>query len=189
MALTYQMSDLKKGLRIELDGTPYRIVDYQHVKPGKGAAFVRCKIKSFLDGKVIERTFHPGDKCQQPDMQTKTMQYLYDDGKLMQFMDNQTYKQIGLSYVQCEEAKKWLIDGMDATVVFHNGKVISVDAPEIVELVIAETGPNFKGDTSSGATKPAILENGTVIKVPYHILTDDKIRIHTTKGEYSEKVK
>ena len=189
MALTYGMSDLKKGLRIEMDGTPYKIVEYQHVKPGKGAAFVRTKIKNFLNGKVVEKTFHAGDKCQEPDMETKEMQFLYDDGDMLQFMDIETYEQIGLTYEQCEEASKWIIDGMNAVVVFHNSKAISVDAPEIVELTITETPPNFKGDTSSSGKKPATLESGAVIQVPFHILEGEKIKVNTLTGEYLEKVK
>jgi elongation factor P len=189
MGLTYSMSDLKKGLRIEMDGVPYRITEYQHVKPGKGAAFVRTKIKNFLNGKVVEKTFHAGDKCEQPDMETKDFQYLYDDGEMLQFMDIETYDQIGLSYEQTEDAAKWIIDGMNVTIVFHNGKAISVDAPEIVELVITETAPNFKGDTSSGGKKPATLESGAVVQIPYHVLEGDKIRVNTVEGEYLEKVK
>ncbi len=103
------MSELKKGLKIEIDGVPYKIVEYQHVKPGKGAAFVRCKIKSFLNGKVIEKTFHAGDKCTTPDLQQRTMQYLYDDGDMMQFMDNETYEQIGLSHDQVGDAENGLL--------------------------------------------------------------------------------
>lgn len=189
MAATYSMSDLKKGLRIEMDGIPYKITEYQHVKPGKGAAFVRCKIKNFLNGKVVEKTFHAGDKCQAPDMQTTQMQYLYDDGEMLQFMDNETYEQIGLSHEQCEEAMKWIVDGMTVTIQFHNQKAISVDAPEVVELEIVETPPNFKGDTSSGGKKPATLPTGTVIQVPYHVLEGDKVKINTVEGTYLEKVK
>ena len=189
MGLTYGMTDLKKGLRIEMDGVPYKITEYQHVKPGKGAAFVRTKIRNFLNNKVVEKTFHAGDKCQEPDMETKEMQYLYDDGDMMQFMDTVTYNQIGLTYQQCEDVEKWLIDGMNVTMVFHNEKAISVDAPETVELIISETPPNFKGDTSSSGKKPATLESGAVIQIPFHILEGEKIKVNTVTGEYLEKVK
>jgi len=189
MAATYGMSDLKKGLRIELDGIPYKITDYQHVKPGKGAAFVRAKIKSFLNGKVIDKTFHAGDKCVAPDMETKTMQYLYDDGEMLQFMDTENYDQLGLSYDATEDAAKWIIDGMTVQVQFHNNKAITVEAEPVVELVIVETPPNFKGDTSSSGKKPAKLESGATVQVPFHIVEGDKIRVNTVEGEYIEKVK
>ncbi len=186
---TYSMGDLKKGLKIELEGIPYKIVEYQHVKPGKGAAFVRCKIKSYLNGKVIEKTFHAGDKCQKPDMVQKSMQYLYDDGEYLQFMDTETYEQIGLSHEQVgEDTIKWLKDGMLVEILFHNNKAIDVEVPQTVELEVTETGPNFKGD-SQGGKKPATLESGAVIQVPFHILEGDVVRVDTAKGEYLEKVK
>lgn len=183
------MSELKKGLKIEIDKIPYRIVEYQHVKPGKGAAFVRAKIKSFLDGKVIEKTFHAGDKCDEPNLTEKTMQFLYNDGEHFQFMDTETYEQIALSQEQVGDATKWLIDGLNVQILFHNHKAISVDVPQVVELTITETAPNFKGDTSSGGKKPATLETGAVVQVPFHILEGEKIRVNTDNGEYLEKVK
>ena len=185
---TVGMSDLKKGLKIELNGTPFKIVEYQHVKPGKGAAFVRCKIKSYANGKVIEKTFHAGDKCEKPDLEDKTMQYLYDDGEMLQFMDTVTYDQIGLTYEQVGDVEKWIIDGMNVEMLFHNGNPIGVDAPAVVELKIVETPPNFKGD-SQGGKKPATLESGAVVQVPFHILEGAVIRVDTAKGEYLEKVK
>ncbi|MBL0708212.1 MAG: elongation factor P [Sulfurimonas sp.] len=185
---TVGMSDLKKGLKIELNGVPYKIVEYQHVKPGKGAAFVRCKIKSYANGKVIEKTFHAGDKCEKPDLEDKTMQYLYDDGEMLQFMDTITYDQIGLTYDQVGDVEKWIIDGMTVEMLFHNGTPIGVDAPAVVELKIVETPPNFKGD-SQGGKKPATLESGAVVQVPFHVLEGSVIRVDTAKGEYLEKVK
>ena len=189
MATVYSMGDLKKGLRIEIDGIPYKIVEYQHVKPGKGAAFVRTKIKNFLNGKVTDKTFHAGDKCQAPDMQTKTMQYLYDDGEMLQFMDTQTYEQIALSYDATEEASKWIVEGMNVEIQFHNNNPIAVEAEPVVELKVVQTPPNFKGDTSSSGKKPATLESGATIQVPFHIVEGDKIRVNTIEGEYIEKVK
>ncbi len=185
---TVGMSDLKKGLKIELNGVPYKIIEYQHVKPGKGAAFVRCKIKSYANGKLIEKTFHAGDKCEKPDLEDKTMQYLYDDGEMLQFMDTVTYDQIGLTYDQVGDVEKWIIDGMTVDMLFHNGKPIGVDAPAVVELKIVETPPNFKGD-SQGGKKPATLESGAVVQVPFHVLEGAVIRVDTAKGEYLEKVK
>ena len=185
---SYSMGDLKKGLKIELNGIPYKIVEYLHVKPGKGAAFVRCKIKSYLNGKVIEKTFHAGDKCEKPDMIQKTMQYLYDDGEYLQFMDNETYDQIALTHEQVGDGVKWLIDGMNVDILFHNGKAIDVEVPQTVELKIVDTPPNFKGD-SQGGKKPATLESGAVVQVPFHVLEGDVIKVDTVKGEYLEKVK
>ncbi len=185
---TYSMGDLKKGLKIEIDGIPYKIVEYQHVKPGKGAAFVRTKIKSFINGRVIEKTFHAGDKCQSPELEDKTMQYLYDDGEFMQFMDTTTYEQIGLTKDQVGDAAKWIVDGMNVNMLFHNGKPIGVEAPAVVELKIVETPPNFKGD-SQGGKKPATLESGAVVQIPFHVLEGETIKVDTVKGEYLERVK
>jgi len=182
------MSELKKGMKIEFDGTPYKITEYQHVKPGKGAAFVRCKIKSFLNGKVIEKTFHAGDKCEKPDLEQKVMQFLYDDGEMLQFMDTKTYDQIGLTYVQVGDAEKWIIDGMNVDMLFFNGTAITVEPPATVELTITETPPNFKGD-SQGGKKPATLESGAVVQIPFHLVEGDKIKVDTKTGDYVEKVK
>lgn len=182
------MSELKKGLKIEIEGVPYKITEYQHVKPGKGAAFVRCKIKSFLNGKVIEKTFHAGDKCEAPDLQQKQMQFLYDDGEALQFMDTSNYEQIGLTYDQVGDAQNWIIDGMNVDMMFFNGKAITVEPPMVVELKIVETPPNFKGD-SQGGRKPATLESGAVVQIPFHILEGDVIKVDTRTGEYLEKVK
>jgi len=182
------MSDLKKGLKIELDGIPYKITDYAHVKPGKGAAFVRCKIRNYLNGKTIEKTFHAGDKFETPDLQQKTMQYLYDDGEFLQFMDIDTYDQIGLSPEQVGEAEKWIIDGMSVDMMFFKGEAITVEPPMIVEMEVVETPPNFKGD-SQGGKKPATIESGAVVQIPFHIVEGDKIKCDTRTGEYLEKVK
>ncbi len=183
------MGDLKKGLKIEIDGVPYRIVEYQHVKPGKGPAFVRAKIKSFLDGKVIEKTFHAGDKCDEPNIEEKAMQYLYHDGDYFQFMDNETYEQIALNDDQVGDVSKWMKEGINVSILFHNNKAISVDVPQVVELMITETAPNFKGDTSSSSKKPATLETGAVVQIPFHVLEGEIIRINTETGEYLEKIK
>eukprot|EP01155_Anaeramoeba_flamelloides_P032986 Anaeramoba_flamelloidesa95987_36.p2 GENE.a95987_36~~a95987_36.p2 ORF type:complete len:187 (+),score=36.16 a95987_36:1071-1631(+) len=182
------MSELKKGMKIELDGIPYKITEYQHVKPGKGAAFVRCKIKSFLNGKVIEKTFHAGDKCETPDLQQKTMQYLYDDGEYLQFMDTETYDQIGLTDDQVGETADWIVDGMNVDMMFFKGEAITVEPPATVELKIVETPPNFKGD-SQGGKKPATLESGAVVQIPFHLVEGDVIKCDTKNKEYIEKVK
>jgi elongation factor P len=182
------MSELKKGLKIELDGVPFKIVEYAHVKPGKGAAFVRCKIKNYLNGKTIEKTFHAGDKCETPDLQQKTMQFLYDDGDMLQFMDTTTYDQIGLTYDQVGDAQKWIIDGMNVDMMFFKSEAITVEPPMTVEMKVIETPPNFKGD-SQGGKKPATIESGAVVQIPFHIVEGDIIKCDTRTGEYLEKVK
>ena len=186
--MSISMNDLKKGLKIELDKIPYKIIEYQHVKPGKGAAFVRCKIKSFLNNKVIEKTFHAGDKCELPNLEQKIMQFLYDDGEHLQFMDILSYEQIELNYNQAINAKNWIIDGMNCDILFFNDKAISVEPPSVVELKIIETPPNFKGD-SQGGKKTAKLESGAMVQIPYHIIEGDIIKVDTKIGEYIEKVK
>lgn len=185
--MTYSMGDLKKGLKIEIDGIPYKIVEYQHVKPGKGPAFVRVKIKSFIDGRVLEKTFHAGDKCDQPNLEERQMQYLYDDGEFCQFMDTENYEQIAISDDAVGESKKWLLDGTMVDVLLHNGKAIGVDIPQVMELKIIQTAPNFRGDTQGSNKKPATLETGAVVQIPFHILEGEVIRVDTTTGEYIEK--
>ena len=186
---TISMGDIKKGVRLTVNGVPYKVVEFQHVKPGKGAAFVRMKAKSFLNGRIVEKTVHAGDKFEVPVIDFKVMQYLYDDGDMYQFMDNETYDQLGLPYDQCEDAAKWLKDGTNVDMVFFKNKAISVQPPEVMELVITDTPPNFKGDTSSGSKKPATLETGAVVQVPYHVLTDDLIKVNTVDCEFLGKVK
>lgn len=186
---TISMSDLKKGLRIELDGVPYRITEYQHVKPGKGAAFVRTKIKSLLNGRVIEKTFHAGDKAEVPNLENKTMQYLYNDGEFYQFMDTTTFEQIGLTEDQVSDVVDYMLETMEVDVLFFNGKPISIELPQVVELKVVDTPPDFKGDTSQGGKKPATLETGAVVNVPFHILEGDVVRVDTKEGVYLEKAK
>ena len=186
---TVGMGDIKKGVRLIIGDVPYKVVEFQHVKPGKGAAFVRMKVKSFINGRVIEKTVHAGDKFEVPEITYKTMQYLYDDGDMYQFMDQETYEQLGLTYEQCDDASKWFIDGVNVDVVFYKGQPITVSVPEVMEMKVVDTPPNFKGDTSSGSKKPATLESGAVVQVPYHILEGDTIKVNTVEGEYLEKVK
>jgi elongation factor P len=186
---TISMGDLKKGIRLEIDGIPYKVIEYQHVKPGKGAAFVRIKIKSLSTGKVIEKTVHAGDKFETPNLEHKTMQYLYDDGDMLQFMDTTTFDQIGLTHEQVgKETFEFMIDGMEADILFHNGKAISVEIPQTAVYTVVETPPNFKGD-SQGGKKPAKLESGAVVQVPFFVLEGDKIKVDTTEGKYLEKAK
>jgi len=186
---TIGMGDIKKGARLEITGNPFRVTEFQHVKPGKGAAFVRMKIKNLETGKVIDKTVHAGDKFEVPELEQSTMQYLYDDGELLQFMDTKTYDQIGLTHAQVgKETFDYMIDGMEADVLFHNGKAISVEIPQTIILTVVETPPNFKGD-SQGGKKPATLDSGAVVQVPFFILEGQKIVVDTVEGKYLEKAK
>jgi len=185
---TIGMGDIKKGTRLEIDGNPYKVIEFQHVKPGKGAAFVRIKIRNLSSGKVIEKTVHAGDKFDVPDLQQRKMQYLYDDGEFLQFMDSETFEQFALTHEQVGEIFDFMVDGMETQILFHNGKAIAVEIPQTVELKVIETPPNYKGD-SQGGKKPATLESGAVVQVPFHILEGDLIRVDTVEGKYLEKVK
>jgi len=186
---TVSMGDLKKGVRLEIDGNPFKVVEFQHVKPGKGAAFVRVKIKNLSTGKVIEKTIHAGDKFDVPDLEQTTMQYLYDDGEMLQFMDTTSYEQIGLTHQQVgKETFSYMVDGMEAEILFHNGKAISVEIPQTFVYEVVETPPNFKGD-SQGGKKPATLDSGAVVQVPFFVLEGDKIKVDTVEGKYLEKAK
>ena len=180
--------DFRKGLTIELDGQVYTVVDFQHVKPGKGAAFVRTKIKNIMTGSVLERTFNPTERVPRARVETKEMQYLYNDGNLYYFMDTETYEQIPLNREQVEDAMKYVKEFMNVTIIFFKGYPFSVEPPNFVELVVAETEPGVRGDTVTGGTKPATLETGAVIHVPLFVNTGDVIRVDTRTDEYMERV-
>lgn len=179
--------DFRKGMTIEIDGQVYSVVDFQHVKPGKGAAFVRTKIKNAITGSVLERTFNPSERIPRAHVETKEMQYLYNDGSLYYFMDTETYEQIPLNYNQVEEAIRFVKENMNVTIKFYKGEAFSVEAPFFVELEVTETEPGFKGDTATGGNKPATLETGATLQVPLFIDIGDKIRIDTRTGEYMER--
>ena len=186
---TMGMGDIKKGARLEITGNPYRVTDFQHVKPGKGAAFVRMKIKNLQTGKVIDKTVHAGDKFEVPELEQKTMQYLYDDGEMLQFMDTTTYDQIGLTHEQVgKDTFDFMIDGMEADILFHDGKAISVEIAQTATYTVVETPPNFKGD-SQGGKKPATLDSGAVVQVPFFVLEGQKIVVDTIEKKYLEKAK
>ena len=180
-------SDFKTGLTIELDGDPCKIVDFQHVKPGKGAAFVRTKIKNLKTGASIERTFRPGEKLQDAIMERKQMQYLYFDGESYAFMDNNTYEQSNLTEAQLGGGEKFLKENMDCLVTSFKGEVMEVELPNTVELKVIDTEPGIKGSTASGGTKPATLETGAVVNVPFFVNVDDVLRIDTRTGAYIER--
>lgn len=180
--------DFRKGITIELDGQVYTIVDFQHVKPGKGAAFVRTKIKNIVTGSTIEKTFSPTEKVPRAHVETKEMQYLYNDGHLYYFMDNETYEQLPLEKDQVEDAILYIKENDVAIIRFYQGKPFQVVPPNFVELVVTHTEPGVKGDTATGATKPATMETGLVINVPLFVNEGDKIKIDTRTGEYLSRV-
>lgn len=180
--------DFRKGITIDIDGQVWSIVDFQHVKPGKGAAFVRTKIKNAITGSVLERTFSPTEKFPKAHIEKKEMQYLYSDGELYYFMDMESYEQLPLNHDLVEEALPFIKENMTVEVKFFKENAFSVDAPNFVELEVTETDPGFKGDTATGATKPAILETGYKIMVPLFIEQGDVLRVDTRTGEYMERV-
>ena len=179
--------DFKKGITVEWDGGVWNIVDFQHVKPGKGAAFVRTKIKNVMTGAVVERSFNPTDKMPKAIIETKEMQYVYNDGDLYYFMDVETYDQIPLSADKVEDAIPFVKEGTNVTMRFFQGAPFSVEAPNFVVLQVTDTEPGFKGDTASNTYKPATLETGYSLQVPLFINTGDMIRIDTRSGEYMER--
>ena len=180
--------DFRKGITFEFDGNVFKIIDFQHVKPGKGAAFVRTKIKNVISGAVVERTFNPSDKFPKAHIDRKTMEFLYEDGGLYYFMDKESYEQIPLNHDQVEDAIQYLKPNDTAYINFFKGEAFMVEAENFVELEVTETDPGFKGDTATGATKPATLETGIVIYVPLFVNQGDKIRVDTRNSEYMERV-
>jgi len=185
----YDTSKFRKGLKIEIEGKPYQIVDFLHVKPGKGGAFIRTKLRNMLKGGVVDRTFRSGEKVGRPDLQEREMQYLYKEGNNYCLMDNETYDQIYLSEEQIGESRQFMTENETVNVVLFNEKPIGVDLPIFVELSIADTEPGTKGDTATKTTKPATLETGVVIPVPIFINVGDRIKVDTRTGSYVERVK
>lgn len=180
--------DFRKGVNFEMEGKIYNVVDFQHVKPGKGAAFVRTKIKNIVTGQVLERTFNPTEKFESVRIDTKEMQYLYNDGELYYFMDMETYEQIPFNKDQVDEALKYIVENMSVTVQFYKGNAFSVVPPNFVELTIVECEPGVQGDTSKAGNKPATLETGVIIQVPLFVNNGERIRVDTRTGTYMERV-
>ena len=176
--------DFRNGITIELEGNVSQIIEFLHVKPGKGAAFVRTKLKNIKSGGVVEKTFRPTEKCPQARIDRKDMQYLYSDGDLFNFMDVETYDQVALNAETIGDSLKFVKENEMCKVCSHNGNVFAVEPPLFVELEITETEPGFKGDTATGATKPATVETGAVVYVPLFIEQGEKIKIDTRTGEY-----
>lgn len=179
--------DFRNGATFEMDGNVYSIIEFQHVKPGKGAAFVRTKIRNVISGAVTERTFNPNDKFPTAFIERKDMQYLYGDGDLFYFMDPETFEQIPISASVMGDSFQFVKENMDCKVLSYKGNVFGVEPPNFVELEITKTDPGFKGDTATNATKPATVETGAEIKVPLFINEGEKIRIDTRTGEYMER--
>ena len=184
----YSTTAFKKNLKIEIDGEPFVIVDCNHVKPGKGVAFVKTKMRSLITGRTLEQNFRSGDKVGKPDLEARDMQYLYQDGEHYVFMDNDNYDQIRLDHAAVAGITDYLKDNLQVEVLFHNGKAISVDPPNFVELIVTQTDPGYKGDTAQGGTKPATMETGVVITVPLYLQEGELIRIDTRTGDFVERV-
>ena len=180
--------DFRNGVTIEVEGVVYQIIEFQHVKPGKGAAFVRTKLKDVINGGVVEKTFRPVDKYPQAHIDRKDMQYLYADGDMFNFMDTDNYEQVALNRETVGDALMFVKENEICKVCSYNGKVFSVEPPLFVELEITDTEPGFKGDTATGATKPAIVETGAKVNVPLFVEMGEKIKIDTRTGEYLSRV-
>ncbi len=181
-------NDFKTGVSVELDGVPYVVVEFQHVKPGKGAAFVRTKLKNMKTGSTTERNFNGGEKMPKANLERRTMQYLYNDAGDYVFMDNETYDQMNIRTEAMGDKLKYLKENMELVVLFFKGDILGVDFPSSVELTVIETEPGIKGDTSSGGTKTAVGDTGANIRVPFFINEGDVVRINTETGEYIERV-
>ena len=179
--------DFRNGITIEYDNNVYQIIEFQHVKPGKGAAFVRTKLKNIKSGGVVEKTFRPTEKCPQARIDRKDMQYLYEDGDLYYFMDTETYDQVALNSETVGDALKFVKENEMVKLCSHEGNVFAIEPPISVELEVTETEPGIKGNTATGATKPAIVETGAKIMVPLFVNQGDKIKIDTRTGEYTSR--
>jgi elongation factor P len=184
----YETSDFKKGLKIMLEGKPYVIVDFQHVKPGKGNQFTRTKMRNMLTGQNLESTFKSGEKFEVPNVENKEMSYLYKDDSGYNFMSQETYEQISMSEDDLGESKYYLTENLKVTILFYNEKAVACDVPKAVNLTVAQTDPGIKGDRVTGATKPATMTTGLVVGVPLHINEGDVLRIDTLSGDYVERV-
>ena len=177
-------SDFRKGITFEMNGEPHVVLDFQHVKPGKGAAFVRTKYRNILTGATREEAFNPNDKFPKAHIETKQMQYLYNDGELYYFMDQETYDQVPLTFDLVEDAINYIRENDVATVKFYKDNAFTVEAPNFVDLEVVETEPGVKGDTATNVTKAATVETGAVIQVPIFINEGERIQIDTRSGEY-----
>ena len=185
----YETSEIRKGLKIVIDGIPYAVVDFQFVKPGKGNAFTRTKIKNLMTGAVIDRTYKSGEKLEPAEMEDRNMQFMYADDEGYHFMDQQSYEQMSVPKDIVGDQSNYLLENMDVSISVFQGRPVSVQVPNFVELAVAQTDPGMKGDTVSGAKKQATLTTGAVINVPLFVATGDVLKIDTRTGEYVERVK
>ena len=184
----YDTSDIRKGLKIMLDGSPYTVVEFQFVKPGKGAAFTRTKMKNLLTGAVLERNLRSGERLEPADVETKTMQYLYGDADSFIFMDTSTYDQVHIPKSTVGDQSAFMPENINVDVLFFNDRAVDVTLPNFIEQAITETEPGFKGDTSTGASKPAKISTGAQVNVPLFINAGDVVKIDTRTGEYIERL-
>ena len=180
--------DFRNGKTFEFEGNVYQVVEFQHVKPGKGAAFVRTKLKNVITGGVVEKTFRPTEKVEEAHIERKNMQYSYNDGDLYYFMDQETFDMLPISADQIGDSLKFVKENMECMILSYKGNVFGIEPPTFVELVVSETEPGFAGNTATGATKPATLETGASIQVPLFVNEGETIRIDTRTGEYMERV-
>lgn len=181
-------NQFKKGLKVEIDGVPYSIVEFQHVSPGKGSAFTRTKLRNMMNQNVTEKTFKSGDKVGEPNMEQREMQYMFKDAEGYHFMNTVTYDQVALSPETMGEGSGYLMENLVIHVMYFNERPIGIELPTFVELTVTRTDPVFRGDTVTGGGKPATLETGATVTVPFHITEGDKIRIDTRDNAYVEKV-
>jgi len=184
----YDTSDFRKGLKIEYNGEPYEIIDFQHVKPGKGNAFTRTRIKNLITGNVLDLTLKSGEKVGKPDLEEKEMQFMYANGDSYFFMDQQSYEQIEINQDTLGDSRLYLLENTVVYILFYKGKVIGIELPTFMDIQVVKTDPGFKGDTVSNTTKPAELATGAKVQVPLFINEGDIIRVDTRTGEYIERV-
>jgi elongation factor P len=185
----YETSDIRKGLKLELDGDPWVVVDFQFVKPGKGNAFTRCRVKNMLTGSVLDKTWKSGEKLKPATMDERPMQYLYNDEAGYHFMDQQSYEQLALTAEDLGDDARFLLENSVVNVLMFNGRPVSISLPNFVELEVVQTDPGVRGDTATGGRKPATMNTGAVIQVPLFIERGEKLRIDTRTGDYVERVK
>ncbi len=184
MAEVVSTNQFKTGMAIEIDGQPFTILDFQHVKPGKGGAFVRTRVRNIGTGAVLDKTFRAGEKFNRMHTQSRKMAYLYSTETEVVFMDNESYEQVSVSPSMAEDALKWVVENMEVDLLYLNGSPFDVQAPSCVELVIEKSDPGVRGDTAQGATKPATLESGAIIQVPLFIEEGERVKVDTRTGEY-----
>ena len=185
----YETSEIRKGLKFEIDGDPWVVIDFQFVKPGKGNAFTRTRIRNMITGAVLDKTYKSGEKLKPAVMDERNMQYMYQDENGFHFMDQQNYEQVALTPDEVGDDSRFLLENLEVTILMHNEKPVSISLPNFVELEVVDTEPGMKGDTVTGARKAATMNTGAVINVPLFIERGEKLRIDTRTGEYAERVK